>query len=137
MRVAPNGDHTAHAVSLLPPTLEHPGGYHCLIGGSVELGESHRAAIVREVGEELGATIHDLTYLDVVANIFQIDGVLGHEIVFVYTGRLDPEPALHGAALTEDDGSIAPVVRRSFDEGVEPLPMSPSQITDIALEMVR
>lgn len=59
-----------------------------MIGGSVELGESHREAIVREVDEELGATIRDLTYVDVIENIFRINGVLGHEIVIVYTVTL-------------------------------------------------
>ncbi len=56
MLIAPNHDRTAHAVSLNPPTAEHPEGYHRLIGGGVELGETHRQAILREVDEELGAT---------------------------------------------------------------------------------
>lgn len=45
MLIAPNDAFTAHAVSLNPPTAENPNGYHRLIGGSVELGESHRDAI--------------------------------------------------------------------------------------------
>lgn len=92
---------------------------------------------MREVDEELGATIRDLTYVDVIENIFRINGVLGHEIVFVYTGHLDPEPALRGATLTEDDGSVAPIVWRSFDEMVEPLPLFPSQVADVALTVGR
>lgn len=31
------------------PTEENPDGYHRLIGGSVEMGETHREAIVREI----------------------------------------------------------------------------------------
>ena len=42
------------------PSAENPQGYHRLIGGSVNLGEPHRDAIVREVDEELGATIRSL-----------------------------------------------------------------------------
>lgn len=128
MLVAANAEGTAHAVSLNAPTVENPNGYHRLIGGGVELGETHRAAVQREVSEELAATIRDLRYLGVVENIFQIDGVAGHEIVFVYTGCLDPEPAARGATLTESDGSVVPVVWRPFDDGAEKLPVYPAEV---------
>lgn len=126
MVIAPNGAGTAHPVSLNPPTAENPDGYHRLIGGSVELGETHRDAVVREVGEELGATICDLTFLTAVENIFRIDGQLGHEIVFCYTGRLDPLPACTNASLTESDGSVAPLVWRPLQDEHELLPLYPS-----------
>lgn len=126
MLIAPNEELSAHAVSLNAPTAENPRGYHRLIGGSVELGESHRDAVVREVHEELGATVRDLIYLAAVENIFRIDGELGHEIVFLYAGRLDPLPATAGATLTEIDGSVVPVVWRSFLEDAESLPLYPS-----------
>ncbi len=126
MLVAPNEDGTAHAVSLNPPTAENPHGYHRLIGGSVELGETHRDAIVREVHEELGAKIHDLAHLTAVESIFRIDGALGHEIVFLYSGRLDPLPAIEGATLTEMDGSVVPVVWRSLRRGKDFLPLYPA-----------
>jgi ADP-ribose pyrophosphatase YjhB (NUDIX family) len=123
MLIAPNDDLTAHAVSLHPPTRENPAGYHRLIGGSVELGESHRDAIVREVQEELGAAIRDLAFLATVENIFSIDETLGHEIVFLYVGRLDPPPPRTDGYLTESDGSVRPVVWRpmSDDDGAVPL----------------
>lgn len=126
MLIAPNDDLSAHAVSLNPPTAENPDGYHRLIGGSVELGESHQNAIVREVHEEFGATINDLTYLAAVENIFQINGELGHEIVFLYSGRLDPPPAATNATLTEIDGNVVPVVWRPFREDEESLPLYPT-----------
>lgn len=128
MLVAPNADATAHAVSLNAPTAENPGGYHRLIGGSVEHGETHSAAIRREVSEELSATIRDLRYLGVVENIFRMDGAIGHEIVFVYTGRLDPEPAAVGATLAESDGSVVPVVWRPFEDDAEQLPVYPAGV---------
>lgn len=127
MLVAPNEDLSSHAVSLLPATVENPAGYHRLIGGGVDLGETHRAAIVREVDEELGATIHDLAFLATVENIFRIDGVLGHEVVFLYSGRLAPSPAIQGATLTESDGSVLPMVWRPVDDAGEPLPLYPAQ----------
>lgn len=126
MLIAPNDDGTAHAVSLNPPTVENPAGYHRLIGGSVELGETHRDAVVREVDEELGAGILDLTFVSAVESIFEIDGTLGHEVVFLYAGRLDPSPAPTGATLTEADGSVVPVVWRPVDDEHEPLPLFPA-----------
>jgi ADP-ribose pyrophosphatase YjhB (NUDIX family) len=128
--IAPNDDFSAHAVSLNPPTAENPAGYHRLIGGSVELGETHHDAIVREVEEELGSSIRDLTFLAATENIFRIDGTLGHEIVFLYVGRLDPLPALTDASLTEIDGSVVPVVWRPVNDRHEPLPLYPSATVD-------
>ena len=128
MLIAPNDDFTRHAVTVNPPTDENPEGYHRLIGGSVDVGEPHRDAIVREVDEELGATIQDLVFLGAVENIFRIDGMLGHEIVFLYSGRLEPEPALVHATLTESDGSIVPVVWRPLDDASESVPLYPAEI---------
>lgn len=128
MLVAPNAQGTAHAVSVNSSTAENPGGYHRLIGGSVELGETHIDAVRREVREELSAAIRDLSYLGVVENIFRIDGEVGHEIVFVYTGTLDPEPAATGATLMESDGAVVPVVWRGFDDDAEALPLYPAGV---------
>lgn len=105
------------------PTTENPGGYHRLIGGGVELGEWHSDAIVREVDDELHATIRDLCFLTVLENIFRMDGALAHEIVFLYSGRLDPQPSPTGATLTEGDGSVNSVVWRSPLETDEEVPL--------------
>jgi 8-oxo-dGTP pyrophosphatase MutT (NUDIX family) len=128
MLIAPNDDLSAHAVTVLPPTAENPQGYHRLIGGSVDLGEPHQDAIVREVDEELGATIQGLAFRGTVENIFQIDGVPGHEVVFLYSGRLDPQPPPLNANLTESDGTIVPVVWRPFQDASEPLPLYPAEV---------
>jgi ADP-ribose pyrophosphatase YjhB (NUDIX family) len=125
MLVVPDAEGRTHAVSVLPPTTENPQGFHRLIGGNVELGETHRECIVREVREELGASVEDLVLVSTIENIYRMDGELGHEVVFVYTGRLDPEPAREGATLTEADGSVVPVVWRPFDDAAEPLPLFP------------
>lgn len=125
MLVAPNAAGTAHAVSVHRPTIENPNGYHRLIGGSVEVGETHRDAVLREVGEELGATVERLTYLGVAENIFPLNGQLGHEIVFLYAGYLDPEPAPTGATLIETDGAVVPVVWRPFADDDVQVPLYP------------
>jgi ADP-ribose pyrophosphatase YjhB (NUDIX family) len=126
MLIAPNDDLTAHTVSVNHATAENPRGFHRLIGGSVELGESHRDAIVREVKEELGATARDLTFLAALENIFRLNGEIGHEIVFLYSGRLDPVPLDADATLTEADGSVVPVVWRSLRGEDEDLPLYPT-----------
>lgn len=126
MLIAPNSSATAHAVSLCPPSRENPQGYHRLIGGSVEVGETHAHAVMREVDEELGATIRDLTYLDAVESFYLLDGQRGHEIVFVYTGHLDPQPSCVGTELVESDGSVLPVVWRPIDDADQPLPLYPA-----------
>ncbi|MCU1537692.1 MAG: hypothetical protein JWP82_2043 [Humibacillus sp.] len=69
-----------------------------------------------------------LRYLGVVESIYAMGGQIGHEIVFVYTGRLDPEPARQGAILVEADGSRLPVVWRPVDDEQEPLPLYPSAV---------
>lgn len=131
MLIAPNPEGTAHAVSVSGPSLENPEGFHRLIGGSVELGETHRECIIREVDEELGARIDDLRFLGVVENIFRYEGELGHEIVFVWTGLLDPPPALEGATMTEIDGSVLPVVWRRFGGGEDVVPLYPARAEDL------
>jgi ADP-ribose pyrophosphatase YjhB (NUDIX family) len=119
---------THHAVSHNPATVENPLGYHRLIGGSLEPGETHRQAIMREVDEELGATIRELTYLGAVENIFRLNGEPGHEIIALYTGRLVPEPTTVGATLTESDGSVVPIVWRPLDDVDQALPLYPAAV---------
>src|SRR4029077_9932857 len=83
----PNAAGTHHAVL----RGEDPGEgrvFHRLIGGSVELGERAVDAPVREVAEELRATLVAPRLLGVLENVFTYDGELGHEVVFVYAGRL-------------------------------------------------
>ena len=131
MLIAPHSTGGGHAVSLCPPTQENPQGYHRLIGGGVEVGETHRDAVIREVREELDASIRDLTYLKVVESIYSLNGLSDHEIVFIYTGRLDPEPARVGASLIEADGGVFPVVWRPFDDAAETLPLYPAASREV------
>lgn len=58
--------------------------YYRPLGGGIEYGESSRAAVVREIGEELGVEIENLQLLGVLENIFVYEGRPGHEIVFVF-----------------------------------------------------
>lgn len=126
MLITPNEARTHHAVSSNPPTAENPLGYHRLIGGSVELGETLRDAIIREVDEELGADILKLAYLGTIESIFQLNREIGHEIVGLFTGTLAPEPAGAEATLTESDGSLVSVVWRPFEDTDQTVPLYPA-----------
>jgi 8-oxo-dGTP pyrophosphatase MutT (NUDIX family) len=54
------------------------------LGGAIEFGERSRESIVREIREEMGVQIKDLTYIGMIENIFTYDGKPGHEIVLVH-----------------------------------------------------
>jgi len=67
------------------------------LGGGVELGETSAQAVVREIREELDATFVPEALLGAVENIFELDGEIGHEIDFLYAGRLvEPDAAPDG-----------------------------------------
>jgi ADP-ribose pyrophosphatase YjhB (NUDIX family) len=87
MAYLPNAAGTHHAV-LRGHDPQGDRVFHRLIGGGVELGERAAEAVVREVAEELHATLVEPELLGVVENIFTYDGEPGHEVVFVYAGRL-------------------------------------------------
>jgi ADP-ribose pyrophosphatase YjhB (NUDIX family) len=87
MAYLPNSAGTHHAV-LKASDPSDGGTFHRLLGGSVELGERAAEAVVREIAEELGATLVEPRLLGVLENVFTYDGELGHEVVFVFAGRL-------------------------------------------------
>lgn len=62
--------------------------FYRLLGGSVEFGESAEQAVRREMIEEIQSEISNLTFLRVVENIFEFEGIRGHEVVFIYKGDL-------------------------------------------------
>lgn len=66
--------------------------YYRPIGGSVEFGESTRQALRREVMEEIGTGIKIIAEPLILENLFTCDGVIGHEIVYIYPAKfIDPE----------------------------------------------
>ena len=54
------------------------------LGGGIEYGETSRDAVVREIREELGTEMENLSLLGVLENIFTYEGEQGHELVFVF-----------------------------------------------------
>jgi ADP-ribose pyrophosphatase YjhB (NUDIX family) len=67
--------------------------YERPLGGHVEFGEYAADAARREMREEIGQELSDLRLVGVVENLYQLDGVPGHEIVFVFEARLEDEHA--------------------------------------------
>ena len=65
-------------------------------GGGVEFGERAEDAVRREMMEELGAELDDVSLLGVLENVFTYEGRPGHEIAFVFQARLR-DPALYTA----------------------------------------
>lgn len=57
------------------------------LGGGIDFGETSRAAVIREIKEELGADITDVKLLGIVESIYHYQGEPGHELVFVYDGQ--------------------------------------------------
>jgi len=91
------------------------------LGGGVEAGETSRAAVAREIKEELELEAVDFKLLGVFENIFTLDGAPKHEIVFVYDGRFADEAvyaheALHGVEANGEPLRASWRDLDSFDE---------------------
>jgi ADP-ribose pyrophosphatase YjhB (NUDIX family) len=100
--------------------------FHRLLGGHLEFGESTLDGVVREVAEETGTTLEEPRLLGVLENRFVHEDEPGHEIVFVYTGRL-ADPGVvgpEGGWLADNDEPIWVEWRPLSDDGVE-VPLYP------------
>lgn len=59
-----------------------------LIGGGVHYGELAEDAVVREIQEELETGLENITFREVVQNIFTYKGNPGHEIIYLYSADM-------------------------------------------------
>lgn len=77
------------------------------LGGGIEFGERADDAVRREIREELGAELAETRLLGVLENLFVYEGRPGHEIVFVFLGRLADASLYARDELrwTESDGT--------------------------------
>jgi ADP-ribose pyrophosphatase YjhB (NUDIX family) len=72
------------------------------LGGEIEFGERAEDAARREIREELGADVEDLQFLGAIENVFTYLGQPGHELVWLYEGRLS-DPSLYTRDVIEAD----------------------------------
>ena len=107
MAYLPNAAGTHHAVFKATDPSDGQ-TFHRLVGGGVELGERAEEAVVREIAEELRATLLEPRLLGVLENVFTYDGEPGHEVVFVYAGRLA-------------EGDVVPPEGGWFEDNGEPM----------------
>ncbi|MBC8128747.1 MAG: NUDIX domain-containing protein [Rhizobiaceae bacterium] len=77
------------------------------LGGAIEFGETREAALSREFQEELGCGVVLLGAWMTVENIFQHEGMTGHEFIFAAAARLENEALYQQDEIcfTESDGS--------------------------------
>ena len=103
-----------------------------LPGGGIEPGERALAAAVREIREELAATLVDATLCGVVENLFTWGGQARHELCFVVAGGLaEPGFAAPGwSGLIADTGeTVSWVSSAACRDG--PLPFHPVAALDL------
>lgn len=75
--------------------------YYRPLGGGIEYGESSKAAVLREIQEELGVEAEKVQLVCVIENIFTYEGEQGHEIVFVFDAEFSDKSLYE---LDEIDG---------------------------------
>jgi 8-oxo-dGTP pyrophosphatase MutT (NUDIX family) len=78
------------------------------LGGAIRFGERGRECIVRELREEMGAEVKDLTFVGMLENIFTYDAKLGHEIVLVHQAHFENQEiyGVASARCQDDDGEF-------------------------------
>ena len=77
------------------------------LGGSVDFGEHAKSAVLREFKEELGLDIVVLGEPMVMENLYNHEGVAGHEVLFLFNVAF-PAGAFEGQeriVFHEDDGT--------------------------------
>jgi ADP-ribose pyrophosphatase YjhB (NUDIX family) len=95
------------------------------LGGEIEFGELAVDAARRELMEEIGAEVENLSLLGVFENIFTFLGRAGHELVWCYEGAFT-DPSFYDRDVIPCNESGSPfeahwVPRTLFLEGKAPL----------------
>jgi 8-oxo-dGTP pyrophosphatase MutT (NUDIX family) len=103
------------------------------LGGTIEFGEYSIETVRREIMEEIQAEVYDLRCLGALENIFTFNGENGHEIVFVYDGKLI-DKALYEKGIIHGDefGEPLKVIWLDLSEiGPASPPLYPTGLADL------
>jgi len=65
------------------------GDYYFFPGGHVEFGENTKKALAREIKEELGASVMNLSFIGAVEHIYEDSSQKHHEINLVFSGKIE------------------------------------------------
>ena len=96
-------------------------------GGGIEFGERSDVAVRRELLEEIGAELDELSLLTIIENLFEFEGEASHEIVFVYEATFSDRSLYERRAfvVTEETATLPGVWRRLSDFDVTSAPLYP------------
>jgi len=76
------------------------------LGGTVEFGEPSKQTVIRELDEEISASVASAELLGVVENLYLHHGEQGHEIVFLHAVTLnDAGLACADEFVVDDEGT--------------------------------
>lgn len=109
--------------------------FHRLLGGHVEFGEYATDTIRREFLEEIGQAINGVQLLGVVENLFRWRDRDQHEVVFVFSARLDDTAAYEIAEqrVRDDTRGYTRVVWRQ--QGTVSPPLYPEGVAELTAAM--
>jgi ADP-ribose pyrophosphatase YjhB (NUDIX family) len=107
------------------------GPFHRPLGGHVEFGEYALEAVHRELQEEIRKHLAGVRLLGVLENIFQWDGALQHEVVFMFTASFADMAAyeISEQRILDDADGRARVIWRAPDAASPPL--YPAGVADL------
>lgn len=125
----------AHLVWRGSDDTKTPPDFHRLLGGHVEFGEAALDAVQREILEETSSELLNPQLLGVLENRFVYRGRLGHEIVFVYSGNLNPpEPVPANGGWRTDNQEHIWVEWRPVVTDRLALPLYPEGVQELMAE---
>ena len=92
--------------------------YYRPLGGGVAFGEYSWETIRREIKEEIGEEIKNLTFIGQSENVFHYQGNPGHEIIFMFEGEFVNKSTYKKEVLVgkEENGDEIRAVWKSISE---------------------
>jgi ADP-ribose pyrophosphatase YjhB (NUDIX family) len=103
------------------------------LAGGIEFGETGEEAIVRELGEEIGASVTSARYLGLIEDIFEWAGQKRHELYLIYDVQLADE-TIYGSEevdVVEPDGTAYRARWRPLSEFANTATLVPEGLFDL------